>query len=429
MATPFMAGVVALMLDADPTLTPDQIRDILVHTATPMPGYDDYEVGAGYVNAYAAVDKVFNRAKNYGSFLNPTFNVQYSVRDLGTEAFHIDYDPTSNPGPTSPNSKSFTVADGANLLDIMATFTDTADLTGGNTIGMIATAPDGTKYSSGIALPILDASSREIVVKNPQPGNWLLEIRGVRGLATVPGVSLPTTGAALPGPVDGTILQQRFDLAPIADIQGHAAQAQIESALKNRQMDTFNDGTFRPDALVTRGDLASLLAIDTPLRQSLGAGQKYTDLTPELDALAQAVTANGSTLRDYTFAPTGMIYSSSPTGFKADYQVSRTEVAVALVKALGFDAEAKAKAGQPVTVVYQGQTLTLTDNADIPSAYRGYVQYALDRGILQAYFTLEQGPFDFQPTLKARVKPGDPITRAVMAYALDHYRQHFVAGN
>lgn len=429
MATPFVAGVVALMLDADPTLTPAQIRDILVRTATPMPGYEDYEAGAGYVNAYAAVDKVFNRSKNYGSYLNPTFNAQYSVRDMGSEQFHIDYDPTSTPSPTSPNSKSFAVAEGVSVLDIMATFTDTADLTGGNTIGMIATAPDGTKYSSGIALAILDASTREIMVKSPQPGNWLLEIRGVRGLATAPGVSLPTTGAALPGPVDGTILQQRFDLAFIADIQGHVAQAQIESALKNRQMDTFSDGTFRPDMLVTRGDLASLLAINTPLRQSVGAGQKYFDLTAEQDLLAQAVTANGSTLRDYTFTPTGMINPNSGAGFKADTTVSRTDVAVALVKALGFDAEAKAKAGQPVTVVYQGQTLTLTDNADIPSALRGYVQYALDRGILQAYFTLEQGPFDFQPTLKARVKPGDFMSRALMAYALDHYRQHFVAGN
>jgi serine protease AprX len=127
-------------------------------------------------------------------------------------------------------------------------------------------------------------------------------------------------------------------------------------------------------------------------------------------------------------APAGMM-SATGTTFNPAGTVSRLDVAVALVRALGFDAEAKAKAGTPVTVNYSGQTLTLTDNADIPSAMRGYVQYALDRGILQAYFTLEQGPFDLQPTLKARVKPLDPMTRAFMAYALDNYRQHFVAGN
>jgi serine protease AprX len=104
-------------------------------------------------------------------------------------------------------------------------------------------------------------------------------------------------------------------------------------------------------------------------------------------------------------------------------------MAVALVRALGLDAEARAKAGSPVTVTYSGQTLVLTDNADIPSAQRGYVQLALDRGILQAYFSLEQGPFDLTPTLKARVKPLEPTTRAWMAYGLDNFRQHFVAGN
>lgn len=426
MATPFTAGVVALMLDADPTLTPAEVRDILTKTATPMPGYEDYEVGAGYVNAYAAVDKVFNRSRPYGGYLNQSFNVQFSISGPTPEPFHIDYDPSGTPGTS--NLYAFAVEDGMSVLDIMATFTDTADITGGNTIGLIATAPDGTKYSSGIALPILDANTREVVVKNPMPGNWRVEVRGVRGLAAAPGVSLPTTGAALPGPVDGTITQQRFKLDNIPDIDGHPAQAQIENALKNRQMDTFNDGTFRPDANVTRGDFAGLLAINTPLRQSLGANQKFADLSASQNAIAEAASANGSTLRDYTFAPKGMITTTGNV-FDANGLISRTDVAVALVRALGFDDAAKAKAGQPVTVVYNGQTLTLTDNAEIPSALRGYVQFALDRQILQAYFTLEQGPFDFQPTLKARVKPSDNISRALMAYALDHYRQHFVAGN
>ena len=57
-----------------------------------------------------------------------------------------------------------------------------------------------------------------------------------------------------------------------------------------------------------------------------------------------------------------------------------------------------------MTVVNNGQTLALADNATIPAALRGYVQFALDKGILQAYFTMEQGPFDLFPTLKARVK-------------------------
>lgn len=58
MATPHVAGIVALMLEADPTLTPDQIKQVLQDTATSMPGYQSWEVGAGYVNAYDALHKV-----------------------------------------------------------------------------------------------------------------------------------------------------------------------------------------------------------------------------------------------------------------------------------------------------------------------------------------------------------------------------------
>jgi serine protease AprX len=254
-------------------------------------------------------------------------------------------------------------------------------------------------------------------------------------LAALPNVSLPTSGAALPGPVDVTIQQQQFTLAPIADIQGHPAQTQIETVLKNRMMDTFADGLFRPNANVTRGDLAYLLRLNTPLRQSLGATPKFTDVTGELAAIAEAVTTKGSTLRDYYTnglpsqpVPDGML-SASGSLFNPGGLASRLDLAVALVRALGLDAEAKAKAGTLVTVSYGGQTLVLTDNSDIPAALRGYVQFALDKGILQAFFTLEQGPFDFTPTLKARVKPQDPTTRAFMAYALDNFRTRFTTGN
>jgi serine protease AprX len=433
MATPFIAGTAALMLDADPLLTPDEIKQTLVSTASRMPGYEEYQVGAGYVNVYAAVDAVFNRTKQYGKAFIPQFNATFTVGGPEAVKKHIDYSPAGLPGPDSSNAAHFTVEGGMTVLDILATFDTALEDGEGNTIGLIATAPDGTKYSAGIALPVLDAPSREILVKNPAAGDWFVEVRGVRGLAAAPGVSLPTSGAAAPGPVDITIRQQLFTLTPVSDIQGHAAQAQIETVLKNRMMDTFADNTFRPDSNLTREDFARILFLNTPLRQSLGNSAKFTDVSGDLGAIAEAVTSKGSSLRDYytgnmAQAPAGMM-SATGTTFNPAGTVSRLDVAVALVRALGFDAEAKAKAGTPVTVNYSGQTLTLTDNADIPPAMRGYVQYALDRGILQAYFTLEQGQFDLQPTLKARVKPLDTMTRAFMAYALDNYRQHFVAGN
>ncbi|HKP12048.1 MAG TPA: S8 family serine peptidase, partial [Blastocatellia bacterium] len=429
MATPFVAGTVALMLDADPTLTPDEVKQILTQTASRMPGFEDFEVGAGYINAYAAVDKVFNRSKPYGETFSHTFNAQFTVNNAPPQSLHVDYSPAALPGPTSANARAFTVADGMSVVDVFASF-DTALQDGeGNTIGLLVTDPNGVTYSSGISLPILDSPTREVVVKNPAAGNWVVEVRGVRGLAAAPNVSLPTSGAAAPGPVDITVTQQQFVLARIPDVVGHEAEAQIESALKNRQMDTMADGFFHPDDYVTRQDFAEHLYLNTPLRQSLAALPLYGDAPSNLRGIVEAVTANGSTLRDYNFAPAGMMSAYANKAFKPTLNIARLDLAVALVRALGLDAEAKAKAGTNVTVSYSGQTLTLADNADIPAALRGYVQLALDRGILQASFSMEQGTFDPQPTLKARVKPADPLTRAWLAFALDHYRQHFVAGN
>ena len=53
-STPQVTGIVALMLEVNPLLTPDQVVTLLRQTATPMP-YEERVVGAGYVDAHNAV--------------------------------------------------------------------------------------------------------------------------------------------------------------------------------------------------------------------------------------------------------------------------------------------------------------------------------------------------------------------------------------
>lgn len=56
MASPHVAGVVALMQEvAGGALTPDQVRDILIKTAAPLDRFAEFEAGAGYLDALAAV--------------------------------------------------------------------------------------------------------------------------------------------------------------------------------------------------------------------------------------------------------------------------------------------------------------------------------------------------------------------------------------
>ena len=55
MATPLVAGAAALMLQANPKLTPNMVKMILMYTAQPLPGFNMLEQGAGQLNVEGAV--------------------------------------------------------------------------------------------------------------------------------------------------------------------------------------------------------------------------------------------------------------------------------------------------------------------------------------------------------------------------------------
>jgi len=55
MATPFVSGAVALLLQANPTLTPNLIKGILQYTATAKPGVSALRQGAGFMNVAGAL--------------------------------------------------------------------------------------------------------------------------------------------------------------------------------------------------------------------------------------------------------------------------------------------------------------------------------------------------------------------------------------
>ena len=56
MAAPVVSGTVALMLQANPSLTPNPVKAILQYTAQIYAGYDPLTQGAGFLNAKGAVE-------------------------------------------------------------------------------------------------------------------------------------------------------------------------------------------------------------------------------------------------------------------------------------------------------------------------------------------------------------------------------------
>jgi serine protease AprX len=56
MASPVVSGTIALMLQANPALTPNQIKAVLQFTAESRAGYDELTEGAGFLNARGAVE-------------------------------------------------------------------------------------------------------------------------------------------------------------------------------------------------------------------------------------------------------------------------------------------------------------------------------------------------------------------------------------
>ena len=411
MATPLVAGIVALLLEANPLLSPDEVKQILEDTATNMPGYEAWEVGAGYVNAYAAVDKAFS-GKNYGNTLNinQSFNSNVNSATERTD-FLVTYNPLTL---VSENAYEFTVEAGLSNLVAKA---NGAGLLGetGNPINLVLIAPDGTEYSSGISLLFPLYYDRTVSVNSPIAGTWKAEIRGLRGNEVNP------IGAALPEEVQGTLAFTKVSgYTGLDDISGHPAAGAIQMGVNERLFDGYSNGTFKPDADLTRGDLAKYLVMGAEVRQSLPAqGTKtFADVKTSDLSFVEAVIAKGAAFRGEQFYNGVMLAKNGK--FAASDVVTRAELAYSLAQSLGLQEQAEAFTGD-VTVQYKDERVAIEDAGQIPAHLKGYVQLALDLNILNANFSVTQGPYDLQPTVTATFSPTAKVTRGEFAVAMTRF--------
>jgi subtilisin family serine protease len=101
MAAPHVSGVIALMLEANPLLSPSAIKDIIQSTSTPMSDYELWEAGAGYVDAYSAVDYAFSTRQSDVTTNNTLVATSSGVtaEAISETSNEIAYSITSYPNP------------------------------------------------------------------------------------------------------------------------------------------------------------------------------------------------------------------------------------------------------------------------------------------------------------------------------------------
>lgn len=89
MATPFVSGTVALMLDANPNLTVQQVRDILQSTAVPWgPEGKDVDYGWGRLDGYAAVKRAAGGSGGSGPAMPGHLYFEGNLASQGAKGEH-----------------------------------------------------------------------------------------------------------------------------------------------------------------------------------------------------------------------------------------------------------------------------------------------------------------------------------------------------
>ncbi|WP_417691310.1 S8 family serine peptidase [Pseudidiomarina sp.] len=403
MAAPHVSGIVALMLEANPDLQWQEVKQIVQDTATVMPGRDAWEAGAGYINAHAAVKAALGHAEDFGDTvkLNRSFNANALLRNGDSFVRTVDYAPIGE-----GSFETFNVPSAATLVLASAQIeTGTA---------FVLEDPNGNRYGSGIGLPVLGSS---VGVSAPAvPGTWKVYARGI---GSVSGLTLDplgiTNGIGVPSSTDVAIrFVETAGIEGIDDTLNHPARAFVELAINERLMDARSDG-FAPDERMTKIELADALTLSGLVRQSTQGNQShYFDTVGSAAAFANTTTSENSIMRAASAAP--LLFPESASLFGSDNTVNRIDTAYALVQAFGLESLAKSfDPEQTIQVMRFDQVIDVEDTDAIPAEMRGYVQLALNMGLAQVQLEVEQGPFDLQPRIKAFFNGDKAVTRAEVA--------------
>jgi len=163
--------------------------------------------------------------------------------------------------------------------------------------------------------------------------------------------------------------------ATLHDLNGHWSVNDVNKLITRGAVGGYPDGTFKPDATITRAEFSKIL------RQSIGlntvSGNSFND------TVAHWALSDIQTLVD-----SGIIVPAEyGTNYGPDYNITRREIAIMLIRAMGLNDSAVALSGEPAG---------FSDEAAIKSYDKGYLYLAKELGLVGGY---EDG--SFRPNNKA----------------------------
>ncbi|HLM56483.1 MAG TPA: S8 family serine peptidase [Pyrinomonadaceae bacterium] len=340
-SAPQVAGAIALMIGANPRLTVEDIRDILQRTATPMPPYYQHEVGAGLLNAHAALLESVFPARQFGLFRAVLNRGQMRFVKENTQVF----EGTARPG--LPAQLSVKVpADAAYAAADLAwgPMLTTNDLM----LAVLDSSGETVAESNFLNAPGLTGKRERALLYAPAAGAYKLKVAHTFPSATAQAFK-------------GVFETARVEYAPLSDLSGLDARTAEGVRFAMRSLALWPEGgRFRPQAAVTRQELAAALVAAGRVPQYMPASPSFVDVrdTVTMNSVESAQTLFHDAVRGGSFLP--------------DAATTRLVAAVVLVRAAGLRQEAES--AQPV--------LTYTDAQSIPSELRGYVALAVREGLL-----------------------------------------------
>ncbi|HVQ40364.1 MAG TPA: S8 family serine peptidase [Pyrinomonadaceae bacterium] len=391
MAAPHMAGVIANILDANPYLLPDDVKSIIERTATPLATYDEFEVGAGMANVHAAVDLAFNQNKPYGNFGFTGKGLTLSKQPAPA------IDGSVSPGDTT--SHTFEVPANARFTFVQ--------LDWNSALGEGEVVVDNTKVvlhdmSLSVNGGSVSQTSDELNLGGLFGGRESIKLEFPGGGTYTASVSAGTLqGSTVSNqPYRITITHYLYSPDEVNDIGTLDAATRLKAyRLVYDRMMAAEAGGFRPNDSLTRAELARAVMMGARIPQFIPNQPSFSDVpggTPDV-LFAESLRKEG-------------VMGLGGSTFGGGTGVDRLEQAVALIRALRLDTQAKAL--QNTTVTFGGQALV--DNAQIPTGLRGYVQLALDKGLMEAFpaEVKQVGPGQFVALPGPRFEPTRVVKRA-----------------